>query len=1050
MSLGHVLVACALTLGAGACAGAPAGPPPSPAARASPTAQPPPQSAVVAPLLTASDGSGLRVTSIAARAVMDEPLAYTELRLVLENPTDAEREGTFRLALPGARSLVRFAMRLGFEWKEAQAVPLSRARSAFESIVHQRRDPALIELSLGNEWSVRIFPLAPREKREVIVSYAEDLVGSAYTLPLSTLPGAGTHADVRVVSARGDTLAEHARWPPGEDLRVARRHQSLDGLRDDAFALMVLRPKLASVPSPFSGTILSIDTSASQSALFPSSCAIVQRLAEAIGNQNPAEALAIVAFDQTAELLYDGPATGHASAVSALLRRGALGASSRAPLSKLLAKLVASGKFSRLVSIGDGVTSAFRTTDGGATSTFPSARLRRADAISVGAVRDDEALKALVHDGAVIDGADTWDVVWRKLTTMPAALPVHVDGAHDWYPKAFTGVFPGDELHLFAKVAATDRPRVTLGAMAIAPRLQRGNGPLLELAWARAKMTHLLATPREATRPALVDEVAAFAGKHQLPSPYTGLLLLEADDDFDHYDITRAETKRVLHVDGNQLVVTERKRPPRPLPREASGPDVPSSPWGRIRGVDEPFPAAGHLWGSGALPPVASPAAATGSSVAPSAPSRGKLNTGSDVTVFGHISPEAVRQVVRPALGTLRRCYDVGLATDAHLEGRVVVAFEIDGTGRVRNARDQGSVLPSRSVVDCVVTAFQKLRFPHPSGGPVRVVYPVFFAREASATPAADARPSPSLDVAAERWRSIEKTRSGGDLASAARASEAWHTEAPTDVLALLALGESAERTSRRERAARAYGSLLDVCPNSPSLTSHGATRLARLDDDHALALAIDAYRQALLERPNHPSRHRLLAYALHKQGATSEAFDALLTAVRVDFPEDGFPGAKRLLKEDLGLIGEALMRRAPSRQAELLETLAKAGVTRESSPSIRVVLSWESDLSNLDLELGSPSGTSTAGESYGDVTSGYGPEAWVLRNTSAGSRKHDGYAVGVRFVRRGPGGYAMGVAQTVEHDGRGALRVSERPFVLTAEGERASLGTVGRQPTAD
>lgn len=1050
MSLGHVLVACALTLGAGACAGAPAGPPPSPAARASPTAQPPPQSAVVAPLLTASDGSGLRVTSIAARAVMDEPLAYTELRLVLENPTDAEREGTFRLALPGARSLVRFAMRLGFEWKEAQAVPLSRARSAFESIVHQRRDPALIELSLGNEWSVRIFPLAPREKREVIVSYAEDLVGSAYTLPLSTLPGAGTHADVRVVSARGDTLAEHARWPPGEDLRVARRHQSLDGLRDDAFALMVLRPKLASVPSPFSGTILSIDTSASQSAVFPSSCAIVQRLAKAIGNQNPAEALAIVAFDQTAELLYDGPATGHGAAVSALLRRGALGASSRAPLSTVLAKLVASGKFSRLVSIGDGVTTAFRTTDGAATSAFPSARLRRADAISVGAVRDDEALKTLVHGGAVIDGADAWDVVWRKLTTMPAALPVHVDGAHDWYPKAFTGVFPDDELHLFAKVAATDRPRVTLGSVAITPSLQGANSPLLELAWARAKLAHLLATPREATRPALVDDIAAFAGKYQLPSPYTGLLLLETDDDFDRYDIARAETKRVLHVDGNQLVVTEQKRPPRPVPRKvASGPDGPSSPWGRMPGVDEPFRTVGHLWGSGALP-VASPAATSGSSVAPTATSRGKLNTGSDVTVFGHISPEAVRQVVRPALGTLRRCYDAGLAMDAQLEGRVVVAFEIDGAGRVRNARDKGSQLPSRSVVDCVVTAFQRLRFPAPAGGPVRVVYPVFFAREASATPVADASRSPSLDVAADRWRSLEKARSGGDLASAARASEAWHAAAPTDVLALLALGESAERMSRRERAARAYGSLLDVYPNSPSLTSHAGARLAQLNDDHALALAVDAYRQALLGRPSHPSRHRHLAYALYKQGATSDAFDTLLAALRVDFPEDRFPGAKRLLKEDLGLMGEALMRRAPSRQAELLETLAKAGVTREVSPSRRVVLSWESDLSNLDLEVESASDGGAAGESYGDVTTGHGPEAWVLRGDAAMRRGAGAHTIGVRCVSRGPGGYAMGVVQIVDHDGRGTLRVRERPFVLTAGGERVSLGTVGQGSTAD
>ena len=44
--------------------------------------------------LTASDGSGLELTRVDARAVADGPLAYTELHLYFHNPEGRTREGT--------------------------------------------------------------------------------------------------------------------------------------------------------------------------------------------------------------------------------------------------------------------------------------------------------------------------------------------------------------------------------------------------------------------------------------------------------------------------------------------------------------------------------------------------------------------------------------------------------------------------------------------------------------------------------------------------------------------------------------------------------------------------------------------------------------------------------------------------------------------------------------------------------------------------------------------------------------------------------------------
>jgi hypothetical protein len=62
--------------------------------------------------LTASDGTGLKLVSLKARAVVEEPLAFTELHLVFENPTDRTIEGRFEINMPPNAAISRFAMQI--------------------------------------------------------------------------------------------------------------------------------------------------------------------------------------------------------------------------------------------------------------------------------------------------------------------------------------------------------------------------------------------------------------------------------------------------------------------------------------------------------------------------------------------------------------------------------------------------------------------------------------------------------------------------------------------------------------------------------------------------------------------------------------------------------------------------------------------------------------------------------------------------------------------------------------------------------------------------
>ncbi|HEX7699468.1 MAG TPA: hypothetical protein VF403_02065 [Kofleriaceae bacterium] len=70
-------------------------PPPTPPPAVLQTHRPEFHREPVAPWsLTASDGSGLQLVSVEAKAVIEGPLAFTELHLRFHNPEDRVREGT--------------------------------------------------------------------------------------------------------------------------------------------------------------------------------------------------------------------------------------------------------------------------------------------------------------------------------------------------------------------------------------------------------------------------------------------------------------------------------------------------------------------------------------------------------------------------------------------------------------------------------------------------------------------------------------------------------------------------------------------------------------------------------------------------------------------------------------------------------------------------------------------------------------------------------------------------------------------------------------------
>jgi hypothetical protein len=292
----------------------------------------------------------------------------------------------------------------------------------------------------------------------------------------------------------------------------------------------------------------------------------------------------------------------------------------------------------------------------------------------------------------------------------------------------------------------------------------------------------------------------------------------------------------------------------------------------------------------------------------------------------------------------------------------------------------------------------------------------------------------------------IRRHNFGAALAKA----RAWREQDPGDVMALVALGECGEASSDLALAARAYGSIIDLFPGRADMRRFAGERLERVHGAAALALAVDTYRKAVEQRPDHPASHRLLAFALLKQGHPREAFQAIAAGAGRRYPDGRFAGVDRILREDLGLCAAAWMRAEPARAGEIRAQLERAHGAIESAPSVRFVLNWETDANDVDFHIHDGHGghayyasrqLPSGGELYADVTTGYGPECFTIRGPAAG--RAFPYTLQAHYYSRGPMGYGMGKLQVIEHDGHGGLHFDERPFVIMRDGAFVDLGTI-------
>jgi len=1083
--------------------------------------------------LTASDGSGLQITRVDAKAVVQGPLALTELHLYFHNPENRTREGTFAITLPPGAAVSRFAMELDGKMQEAEIVEKAMARRVYDDFLHRRQDPALLEKGAGNQFTAKVFPIPGKADKHLVISFSQELAGERYTLPLRGLPKM-ERVDVQLGdgTAKGQTLSER-NWQPDRAFTPAA--SSAAGVTAGTMVATTFSlPASARPATPPQRLTLLVDTSASRALGYRTYVASIKSLVNELRSRyGDALVLQVIAFDQDTQKIFDGRAAEYNDAAeTALLARGAAGASN-------LAQAITSiTPHERVVVVTDGVLTAGPDTPA-LVASIKQLKAQRLDVVLAGGIRD-ERLAASIARAGLPQAGDVLDLD-RGAAQVAAALgqpvltdvAIEIPGATWVYPKTIPAARPGSAQMVYAKLAKpAQQIQIVIGGAAQTVELATATPALVDRAVAGAEIedleNQLDASTDDKAKASLRETIAKRSIAARVVSSQTSMLVLESEADYDRYKIPRTALADILVIGPNgieqakraAIVTAKRAAPPEDplLARQQAIEQARSAGTLGVGGLQEGG-SFSSLTGTGDISAGFDDANVYGgllgneagetqggygygaSGVGPGGGGTGwgTIGTGRYGTigrgsgsgygvgggrggmrgrpasvptvsigqpeVRGDLDKAIIRRYIKRNIQKIQYCYERELLANPALEGIVAARFVIAASGSVATAQASGV---SENVASCIARVIKDIDFPRPpNNAVVQVSYPFTFRKDGSSTTAFSPPPPPSSSEWSrpnEQWgaqrapdpaprkqppltgklAAVMNALAMSDKTTALELAQAWHADAPGDVLALIGLGEALEANGDKIQAARIYGSIIDLYASRADFRRFAGERLERIGGA-TRSLVIDTYRKAVADRPDHVTGHRLLAHALARSGDYAGAFAAILVAVDAKYPGGRFAGAERVLKEDAGLIAATYIAHGGVK-ADIMAELAKRRLELPTGPSTRFVMYWETDANDVDFHIRDAKGghawyshkqLESGGELYADVTTGYGPECFAIPGTPTAGP----YELSINYYSQGPMGYGMGLLQIERFDGAN-LTFEDRPYVIMVNQAFVDLGT--------
>jgi len=288
-----------------------------------------------------------------------------------------------------------------------------------------------------------------------------------------------------------------------------------------------------------------------------------------------------------------------------------------------------------------------------------------------------------------------------------------------------------------------------------------------------------------------------------------------------------------------------------------------------------------------------------------------------------------------------------------------------------------------------------------------------------------------------------------GRLDDALTAARDWRAHDAYNLVAVRSVGDVYAEMGDRERARRAYSSVVELLPNDARAQRALVGVLKQSGD---LAAAYERLTAASILAP---SDQRLVferADTAERLGRPDEAASLFRSVVdAAEAPESvRYPARQRLAQ----LLGQQRRRALIADDDDtaddaLFEQIEALGLSGGTVNDIKVYLTWDTDRSDVDLWVLNPAGEKIfyshklgkGGDAlFDDVTTGYGPESYSARQAAPGK-----YLVSVNYygTSRDAFAEARGEVTIVLHEGTAQEERQVLPYRLHQTGETLLVAAI-------
>ncbi|HEV2669557.1 MAG TPA: VIT domain-containing protein [Gemmatimonadales bacterium] len=138
-------------------------------------------------------------------------------------------EGMYHFPLPGEAVFSSYSLWQGDQELHGEAMDATQARSIYEAIVRQKRDPALIELAGQGLIRARVFPINPGETRKITLKYTQILDRAGDAWRFRYLGDRNRQTAPRSFRLQVDSAARFGDpYSPTHQVQVSRRDNQLE------------------------------------------------------------------------------------------------------------------------------------------------------------------------------------------------------------------------------------------------------------------------------------------------------------------------------------------------------------------------------------------------------------------------------------------------------------------------------------------------------------------------------------------------------------------------------------------------------------------------------------------------------------------------------------------------------------------------------------------------------------------------------------------------------------------------------------------------------